>query len=190
MTKTLDIFCGQPVDRWIKDNPQDKEYVSFILNCYNKGQISHETCIFVPRETFYMKQNKKQGKRNEIGAYGEEIAVNYLKRQGLKILDTNYLKKWGEIDIVARGTDKVRFIEVKTVSYETKMALQGAISRGTWRPEENVHFSKIQRLNRAIESWIMENNYDGEWEIDVIAVRMVPREKYATVKYLPNVVFG
>ncbi len=143
----------------------------------------------VPRETFYMKQSDKQGKKNQTGAYGEEIAANYLKKYGFTILDLNYLKKWGEIDIVARGTKGVRFVEVKTVSYETKQDLQAAISRGTWRPEENVHYSKIQRLNRAIESWILEHNYEGGWEIDVIAVRIVPRERYATVKYLPNIVF-
>ncbi len=135
-----------------------------------------------------MKQDQKSGKKNEVGAYGEKIAANYLKKLGLQILELNYLKKWGEIDIVARGTDGVRFVEVKTVSYETKADLNAAISRGTWRPEENVHRHKIQRLYRAIESWVMEKNYDGEWEIDVIAVRIVPRERYATVRYIPNVI--
>lgn len=135
-----------------------------------------------------MKQDKKQGDRNKIGAYGENIAATYLKKHNIEILDQNYLKKWGEIDIVARGTDAVRFVEVKTVSYETKQDLKQAVSHGTWRPEENVNPRKIQRLNRAIESWIMENNYKGDWEIDVIAVRVVPREKYATVKYIQNVI--
>ena len=137
-----------------------------------------------------MKQSQKQGERNKTGALGEEIAAKYLKKQGFEFLEKNYLKKWGEIDLVARGTEGIRFVEVKTVSYETKQALEAAISRGTWRPEENVHKSKIQRLSRAIESWIMENNYDGDWEIDVIAVRIVPREKYATVNYLKGVVLG
>jgi len=137
-----------------------------------------------------MKQSTKLGKKNQIGAFGEEIAAKYLKKHGFSILETNYLKKWGEIDIVARGTAKICFVEVKTVSYETKLALQTAVAHGTWRPEENVHFSKIKRLHRAIESWNLENNYSGDWEIDVIAVRVVPREKYATVKYLPNVIFG
>lgn len=136
-----------------------------------------------------MKQSDKRGKKNEIGAIGEQIAANFLKSKGFKILEVNYLKKWGEIDIVARGTEKIRFIEVKTVSYETKSKLRDAISRGTWRPEENVHFTKIQKLNKTIESWISENKYDGDWEIDVIAVRTVPREKYATIKYLKNVIF-
>ena len=143
-----------------------------------------------------MKQHQKQGKKNRVGAYGEKIAAKYLKKHGFTVLEVNYLKKWGEIDLVARlsaqsgGTAMMKFIEVKTVSYETKADLQAAISRGTWRPEENVHYSKVQRLNRAIESWIMENKYDGEWEIDVIAVRIVPREKYATIKYIPNVILN
>ncbi|MEY3784444.1 MAG: hypothetical protein RLZZ230_766 [Candidatus Parcubacteria bacterium] len=136
-----------------------------------------------------MKQNIKKGDKNKVGAYGEEIAASYLRKKGFSILDQNYLKKWGEIDIVARGKEMTRFVEVKTVSYETKLELRAAVARGTWRPEENVHYHKIQRLNRAIESWIMEHNYEGEWEIDVIAVRIVPREKYATIKYLPNVIF-
>lgn len=148
----------------------------------------------MPRETFYMKQSYKKGEKNKIGAYGEEIAENYLKNKGFEIISLNYLKKWGEIDIVARETIKsshiIHFVEVKTVSYGTKNDLKQAISRGTWRPEENVHFSKIKKLNRAIESWITENGYEGYWEIDVIAVRIVPREKYATVKYITNVIYG
>lgn len=137
-----------------------------------------------------MKQDRKDGDKNKIGAIGEEIAKKHCVRLGWEILDQNYLKKWGEIDIVARATGKIRFVEVKTVSYETKQELIRAVSCGTWRPEENVHVKKIQRLNRAIESWILEHNYDGEWEIDVIAVRIVPREKYATIKYIDNVILG
>ncbi|MCA9359053.1 YraN family protein [Candidatus Kaiserbacteria bacterium] len=137
-----------------------------------------------------MKQVDKQGDKNKIGAFGEQIAVNYLKRKGFTILNTNYLKKWGEIDVVAREMDTVRFVEVKTVSYETRNELNMVVSHGTWRPEENVHASKILRLNRAIESWILEHSYEGDWEIDVIAVRIVPRERYATVKYIRNAVFG
>jgi putative endonuclease len=146
----------------------------------------------MPHETLHMKQSDKKGNKNKIGSYGEHIAARQVSRMGWKILDINYLKKWGEIDIVARETSNnkeiVHFIEVKTVSYETKAALESAVARGTWRPEENVHFDKIQRLNRAIESWIMENNYEGEWQIDVAAVRVVPNEKYATIKIILNIV--
>lgn len=133
--------------------------------------------------------NNAKGNNKQIGAWGEAIAANYLKNQGYIILDRNYLKKWGEIDIVARETDgKVHFVEVKAVSYETNQDLNEAVTRRTWRPEENVHPYKLRKLNRAIESWLIEKDYNGEWQIDVIGVRVVPREKYATVKYIPNVI--
>lgn len=139
-----------------------------------------------------MKQSDKKGDKNKIGAYGEQIAVTYLKNKGFSILDTNYLKKWGEIDIVARETVNnktiVHFVEVKTVSYETKQALIEAVTHGTWRPEENVTEFKLKKLYRAIDSWLQENKCDTDWIVDVIAVRVVPREKYATVKYIFNII--
>jgi putative endonuclease len=139
-----------------------------------------------------MKQQLKQGEKNKVGAYGEQIAVNYLKKLGFSILNTNYLKKWGEIDIVACETAEkariIHFVEVKTVSYETKERLQQAVSYGTYRPEENVHKDKLKRINRTIESWLTENNSEDAWQVDVCAVRIVPREKYATIKYLPNII--
>jgi|AntAceMinimDraft_13_1070369.scaffolds.fasta_scaffold03075_5 putative endonuclease len=146
----------------------------------------------MPRETFHMKQANKKGRKNEIGAYGEQLAVNYLKSKGFIVLEINYLKKWGEIDIVARETTGdtaiIRFVEVKTVSYETKAALERAVTHETWQPEDNVHFKKIQRMNRTIESWLLENQCYLEWQIDIAAVRIVVADKYASVKYIPNVI--
>ena len=138
---------------------------------------------------FHMEQDSnKKLKNKQVGSYGERIAAKYLKDKGYEILEMNYLKKWGEIDIVARRTGKVHFVEVKTVSYETKAYLEHSVSRGTWKPEDNVHPYKIKKLSRAIESWLMERRYKGEWQIDVAAIKVVPREKYAMVKYIENVI--
>lgn len=136
-----------------------------------------------------MKQASKKGDKNKIGADGEQITVNYLKRHNFTILETNYLKKWGEIDVIAKDkASNIHFVEVKTVSYETKDKLEAARSKANFRPEENVHHLKLLRLQRAIESWLMEHSYDGNWQIDIAAVKIVPREKYATIKILPNVI--
>jgi Holliday junction resolvase-like predicted endonuclease len=139
-----------------------------------------------------MKQIQKQGRKNQIGALGEQISSVYLEKQGFIIISQNYLKKYGEIDIVARETiqnkEIIHFIEVKTVSYETKRDLQGAVSRGTWRPEENVHRKKLTRLHRTIEAWLSEHQYNGDWQIDIASVRVVPHEKYATIKMLKNII--
>lgn len=162
---------------------------------------------------FHVKSKSKKNNTKK-GNLGEEIAAKYLKNKGFKILARNYRQTYGEIDIVAhetfahsqpslvsyetlgrgksvlfsRGTSIVHFVEVKSVSYETKEELAWAVSHETWRPEELVHAFKLNQIRKAAENWILEHTWGGEVQIDVVAVRMVPREKYATVKFLPGVI--
>ena len=126
----------------------------------------------------------------KTGDIGENIAIKYLKNKGFSILETNYLKRWGELDIVAKNMDITHFIEVKTVSHETKKHLERALGSDTWRPEEQVHTFKLHQIEKALETWISENAYEGEWVIDVIAIHMVVDEKYATVNHIENIVAG
>ena len=122
------------------------------------------------------------------GNIGEKVAQGYLIKNGFIILEINYWRKWGELDIVARKGNKVHFIEVKTVSHETKEDLEFAVSCGTWRPEEQVHRFKLHQIHKAVQTWIFDNKYKGDFQIDVIAVRIVPRETFATVKYIANII--
>jgi putative endonuclease len=129
-------------------------------------------------------------RHNEIGKMGEDLAAKWLISKGFHIVERNYLRKWGEIDIVARETLKrMVFVEVKTVSYETKDALAWAVTHETWRPEDKIHANKQMRLKRAIQTWISDHAYDGECQIDILTVRMVPREKFAQINRLENVIF-
>ena len=50
----------------------------------------------------------------ELGKYGEEKAVGFLKNQNYKILARNFSCNQGEIDIIAKDKDEVVFFEVKT----------------------------------------------------------------------------
>ena len=61
--------------------------------------------------------------KRQKGNIAEEIVVSRVKREGFNIICQNYLKKWGEIDIVAEKSRKIHFIEVKSVSRETKLDL-------------------------------------------------------------------
>jgi len=135
-----------------------------------------------------MKQSQKQGERNKVGAIGEAVAARELKRQGFEILDQNYLKPRGEIDIVAREMGCVFFVEVKTVSYETKNDLERSVARETWRPEDNLHRYKLSRLGRTIETWIAERRYGGNWKFMAAIVKIVPRERIARVYFIEDVV--
>ena len=127
-------------------------------------------------------------KHLETGKIGEDIAVKWLSDREYNVLERNYRKKWGEIDIIAeKGTD-LHFIEVKAVSYETRGGLEDNVSRGTYNPEERVHTRKQQRLRRAIETWMAGRNLTRDFQVDVLTVRLVPREKYAVIDVIENIV--
>jgi putative endonuclease len=127
-------------------------------------------------------------KSKETGALGEKVAVTYLIEHGYSILDTNYWRKWGELDIVAEIDGKIHFIEVKTFSYDTIFDLDYSLTHESWRPEEQVHAFKMGQIAKALHTWIAEKKYAGEWQIDVMGIRIVPHETFATVNFIENVV--
>jgi putative endonuclease len=127
-------------------------------------------------------------KHIEIGKMGEDLAVRFLMKQGYKILERNYWKKWGELDIVAQKLRKIHFIEVKSVSWGRKELI---VSRETHkiRPEEHVTREKILRLNRAMQSYLLERKVSQEtsFQLDVITVRINLKDKIAKINCIENV---
>ena len=128
-------------------------------------------------------------KHNEIGVIGERVAAKYLENKGFNIIDRNYRKKWGEIDIVAKKDNKVYFVEVKTVS---RNSVDGKFPEyaNDYRPEDNMHPWKIKRLSRAIQTYVLEKFKDHEqnWQFDLICVFLDPYKKIAKVKYIENII--
>lgn len=137
-----------------------------------------------------MAKTKYSHNTRKTGDIGEKIAQKYLKERGYTIIETNYLKNWGELDIVAKLGVVIHVIEVKTHKFDSKEALNRSRTGDSWQPEEQVHGRKLHQIKKALESWIFENDWTGEYQIDVIAVKMVPNEKYATIKHIQNVFHG
>jgi len=125
--------------------------------------------------------------RNKLGPIGEEIAATFLERKGFSIVEKNYLKKWGEIDVIAEKAHKIHFVEVKTVSCENIDAV--SYETDAYRPEDNVHPWKLQRLGRTIQSYLLEKCPENqEWQLDVIAVFFDEKRKKAKVRLISDVV--
>ena len=124
-----------------------------------------------------------------IGKLGEDLACKYLKDRDFKIIERNYRKRYGEIDIIAEDSvGTVRFVEVKTVSHETRDVLNREVIRETWRPEERVDDRKLHQIHKAVQTWLAIHNYQGDFQIDILALRAVPREKYVTVNHIETVI--
>ncbi len=119
--------------------------------------------------------------KRQTGDIGEEVACKYLVNKGFSIIERNYLKPWGEIDIVAQLAKRLYFIEVKTVTRETP---------GGFRPEDNVHPAKMRRLHRAVQTYLLDRKVSGEtdWQIDVACVYLNLQTRKARVEVLENVI--
>ena len=124
-------------------------------------------------------------KRGEIG---ENVATKFLVKHGFAILDRNYTKKWGEIDIVAEKDSKLYFVEVKSVS----RTVLDDVNRETldqYNPEDNMHPWKLKRLSRAIQTYLLSKNLDEkEWQVDLLVVFLNLKDKLARVQVVKDII--
>jgi putative endonuclease len=127
--------------------------------------------------------------KRRIGDIGEEVVCKYLTNKGYVVLERNYWKPWGEIDIVAEKADFISFVEVKTVSRKKEQET-GEFSRETLRPEENMHPAKIKRLHRAVQTYLLDHKIPEtkDWRIDLACVFLDFSTKRAQVEMLENII--
>jgi len=95
-----------------------------------------------------------------LGDRGEELAADFLKSSGYKIIYRNYRTKLGEIDIVAEDKGVVCFIEVKTRA-------SGRFGLG----KEAVSGAKQRQVARAAISFLKEKGIlNRQARFDVVSV--------------------
>jgi putative endonuclease len=123
--------------------------------------------------------------RKEAGRLGEQIAADYLRRKGYSLIERNYRKPWGEIDIIAEKGGVVRFVEVKTLSRE----LLPDVSRenNQYRPEEQVHPWKLRKIARTAETYMNSTRDSREYQIDVVGVFLNMRTRSARCRLFEQV---
>jgi putative endonuclease len=119
--------------------------------------------------------------KRSTGDLGEGIVCQYLEGKGYSIVERNYWRPWGEIDIVAKKEGKLHFVEVKSVAREPGVA--------GIRPEENMHRNKILRLYRAVQTYLAQHrqSVDSDWQIDLACVYIRLQAKSAKVDLIENI---
>ncbi len=96
---------------------------------------------------------------NETGIEGELLAVEYLRKKGYQILDTNWRYNYKEIDIVAQQNNTMVFVEVKTRA-TTAFEL----------PKEAVTKAKMKNLVYAADNYLQLKNIELESRFDIVSV--------------------
>ena len=130
----------------------------------------------------------KNKARQQVGRLGEDIACRFLEEKGFNVIDRNYRKFIGEIDIIAKKDNILYFVEVKTVSRENSKGEESGTA-SQYRAEDNIHPQKLKRLSRAINAYLSEKvgDVDCVWRCDAVIVNLSISNKKAQVKYLENI---
>lgn len=116
--------------------------------------------------------------RAEIGALGEQLAVDHLRSLGLRVLMRNWRCRYGELDVIA-ADDAARvavFVEVKTRTSDQFGGVSQAVTP-----------NKVRRLRRLAGLWLAAQH--GSWaavRIDVIGVR-IGRSRAPEITHLRGV---
>jgi putative endonuclease len=117
-------------------------------------------------------------KSTDIGRRGEELAKKFLKKQGFRILESNYRCPEGEIDIVAQDKDCLVFTEVRT---------RTGFEFGP--PEESVTQAKKRRMIATAYHYRQtHDNPPTSWRIDFVAVELNQKGKPSRIELFENAV--
>ncbi|MBL7062429.1 MAG: YraN family protein [Dehalococcoidia bacterium] len=117
-------------------------------------------------------------KRKELGAAGEKLARNFLKKKGYRIRETNFRCREGEIDIVAERKDYLVFVEVRTKT-----------SSGFGSPEESVTFAKKEKLIASALAYLNSHkNVPDNWRIDFVGIELDENSKATRIELIENAV--
>ena len=112
-----------------------------------------------------------RGKR-ALGQLGEDVACEFLRARGHRILQRNWRGSHLEVDIISEAPDGVHFVEVKA-----RLAADAA-------PEEKVDARKQHRISAAALKYLNETGSDREVFFDVVSVSFDGGR--TSVKYFPE----
>ena len=94
------------------------------------------------------------------GAWGENLALRYLLRRGYRLVERNYRKRRGEIDLIVRNENSLVFVEVK---------LRRSTDFGD--PLEAVTARKQATIRSLAEQYLADNQPDFDiLRFDVVGI--------------------
>lgn len=112
-------------------------------------------------------------RHNELGDFGEELAVDCLLQKGYQILETNWRFRKAEVDIIASKDAWLVAVEVKTRS-----------TNEFGDPQDFVKKKKIKLLVQAMDEYVNRYDLDVEVRFDIVAITI--NEKTLEIEHLED----
>ena len=122
---------------------------------------------------------------NEVGKIGENMAKEYLEKNGYKIIEQNYRTKYAEIDLVCKkpmgflNKSKLVFVEVRT-----------KIGENFGSPEDTINKTKLWKVLQNAKSYTAFKRWDGPARIDAICIVLKPDLSVARLTHHENIITG
>ncbi|MBC3756830.1 YraN family protein [Hyunsoonleella sp. SJ7] len=109
----------------------------------------------------------------QLGKKGEQLAVDFLVKNGYDIVERNYRFEKAEVDIIAQKGDILAIVEVKTRS-----------TTDFGDPQDFVKPKQIKNLVKAVDEYVTVNDLDVEVRFDIIAI--VKGDKSFNIEHLED----
>jgi putative endonuclease len=117
----------------------------------------------------------KGDRRKSLGRLGEDLACEYLERNGFMIVERNYRTQSGEIDVIARRKNCEVFVEVK------------ARRTGDYgEPEEAVTGTKVRRIRGVASEYLGEKGLGKDVRFDVVSVLLDGKGNLEDLRHIPD----
>jgi putative endonuclease len=105
--------------------------------------------------------------RLDLGKWGEDLALNKVKKLGYRCIVRNYRCPLGEIDLIARDGDTLVFVEIKTRR-----------GRSLEYAKEAVNYRKRRQLSKVALAYMKENGCaEARARFDVVVINLDGREQ-------------
>lgn len=122
-------------------------------------------------------------KSKKIGALGEKFVTNYLRSKGHQIIETNYTKSYGEIDIISKKERELIFCEVKTSLF---------VPNSSFSPEFRIDRKKLSNIAKTAQVYLLEKMFHPKqlWRVDVVSVLIGPDGMLHKIDHFENIDFN
>lgn len=112
-----------------------------------------------------------------VGKLGEDIAREYLKGKGYRIIEQNYRTRYGEIDLIAQKENTLVLVEVRTKTGEQ-----------FGKPEETLKKRKIKKFKMNALAYISKKGWKGAFRMDAICIVLEKNQRLARLNHYQNLV--
>jgi putative endonuclease len=124
-----------------------------------------------------MTMSQCNNNHNEVGKIGENLAKEFLEKQGYKIIEQNYKTKYSEIDLITQNKDELIFVEVRT-----------KIGENFGTPEETINRDKMRRIRQNALSYAAIKKWNGLCRLDAVCIVLKPDYTVERLSHYENIV--